>query len=163
MGTIGSLTAMHPPRRISAPPALAGFRTAALVVSLLLLLPACGERSTAQLEPETGKRLAAEGIVRRADDLIFRYTFGAGRRNAGWEDRRASIVVTRSSVLVHKNAKVGLDIRPGHADRYSVERSGNRVRIRSGAGQSAEIWSFEPPGDAAGWTADIRSAIHAKQ
>ena len=162
MGTIRSLTAMHPPRRISAPTALAGFRTATLIVSLLLL-PVCGERSTAKLEPETGKRLAAEGIVRRADDLIFRYTFGAGRRNAGWEDRRASIVVTRSSVLVHKNAKVGLDIRPGHADRYSVERSGNRVRIRSGAGQSAEIWSFEPPGDAAGWTADIRSAIHAKQ
>ena len=162
MGIIRSLTPMHPPRRISAPPARAGCRTAALVASLLLL-PACGERSTAQLEPETGKRLAAEGIARRADDLIFRYTFGAGRSNAGWEDRRASIVVTRSSVLVHKNAKVGLDIRPDHADRYSVERSGNRVRIRSGAGRSAEIWSFEPPGDAAGWTADIRSAIHATQ
>src|SRR5512141_3269180 len=83
---------------ISTPPPVRRLRTAALITSLLLL-PACGERSTAQLEPETGKRLAAEGILRRADDLIFRYTFGAGRRNAGWEDRRASILVTRSSVL----------------------------------------------------------------
>ena len=162
MATVRSLIAMTPPRTISAPPAVAGLRTATLIISLLLV-PACGERSTAQLEPETAKRLAAEGIVRRADDLVFRYTFGAGRRNGGWEDRRASVVVTRSSVLVHKNAKVGLDIRPGHADRYSVERSGNRVRIRSGAGRGAEIWSFEPPGDATGWTADIRSAIHATQ
>ena len=142
---------MTPPFRISA---------AATIVSLTLVA-GCGNRSTAGLEPATEARLAGEGIVRRADDLIFRYTVGAGRSNAGWEDRRASIVVTRSSVLIHKNAKVGIDIRPGAADRYSVERSGNRIRIRSGAGRNGEIWSFEPPGDAPGWTADIRSAIHA--
>lgn len=144
---------MTPPFRIS---------TAAALISLTLVA-GCGSRSTARLDPATETRLTGEGIVRRADDLIFRYTVGAGRSNAGWEDRQASIVVTRSSVLIHKNAKVGVDIRPGHADRYSVERSGTRVRIRSGAGRSGEIWSFEPPGDAAGWTADIRSAIHANQ
>lgn len=144
---------MTPPFRIS---------TAVSIISLTLVA-GCGNRSTAGLEPATETRLTGEGIVRRADDLIFRYTVGAGRSNAGWEDRRASIVVTRSSVLIHKNAKVGVDIRPGHADRYSVERTGNRVRIRSGAGRSGEIWSFEPPGDAVGWTADIRSAIHTNQ
>jgi hypothetical protein len=69
--------------------------------------------------------------------------------------------MSRSSVLIHKNEKVGIDIRPGHADRYSVERSGNRVRIRGGAGRGAEIWSFEPPGDAAGGTVDLGSAIGA--
>jgi len=144
---------MTPPFRLS---------TAVTIISLTLAA-GCGNRSTARLEPDTESRLTGEGIVRRADDLIFRYTVGAGRSNAGWEDRRASIVVTHSSVLIHKNAKIGIDIRPGHADRYSVERSGNRVRIRTGAGRSGEIWSFEPPGDAAGWTADIRSAIQANQ
>lgn len=137
----------------------AGLHVAAVMSAVLFM--GCGERSTARLAPDIESRLSAEGIVHRADDLVFRYTYGAGRSNAGWEDRRASIVVTRRSVLIHKNAKVGIDIRPGHADRYSVERSSNRVRIRSGAGRSAEIWSFEPPGDAAGWTADIRSAIRA--
>ena len=144
---------MTPPFRLS---------TAVTIISLTLAA-GCGNRSTSRLERDTEARLAGEGIVRRADDLVFRYTVGAGRSNAGWEDRRASIVVTHRSVLIHKNAKIGIDIRPGHVERYSVERSGNRVRIRTGAGRSGEIWSFEPPGDAAGWTADIRSAIQAKQ
>lgn len=138
----------------------AKFSTAVAILSLTFAA-GCGNQSTARLEPDTEARLTGEGIVRRADDLTFRYTMGAGRSNAGWEDRRASIVVTRSSALIHKNAKVGIDIRAGHADRYSVERSGDRVRIRTGAGRTGEIWSFEPPGDAAGWTADIRSALHA--
>jgi hypothetical protein len=138
------------------------FLTAVTIISLTLAA-GCDNRSTASLEPGTETRLTGEGIVRRADDVTFRYTVGAGRNNGGWEDRRASIVVTHSSVLIHKNAKIGIDIRPGHADRYSVERSGTRVRIRTGTGRSGEIWSFEPPGDAPGWTADIRSAIHANQ
>jgi hypothetical protein len=127
----------------------------------LVVVAGCRNGPTGKLSPETASRLNAEGVTRRADDLTFRYTFGAGRSNAGWEDRRASIVVTHSSVLIHKNDKVGFDIRPGHADRYSVERSGARVRIREGTGQRAEIWSFEPPEDAAGWTADIRAAIRS--
>jgi hypothetical protein len=120
---------------------------------------ACRNGPTGQLAPDVANRLAAEGVVRRADDLIFRYTAGAGRANASWEDRRASIVVTHSSVLIHKNDKIGIDIRPGQADRYSVERTGPRIRIRSGTGRAAEVWSFEPPADGPGWTADIRAAI----
>ena len=130
---------------------------------LAALAAGCRNGPTGKLTPDQDSRLAAEGVVRRADDLTFRYTFGAGRSNAGWEDRRASIVVTHSSVLIHKNEKIGIDIRPGHADRYDVERAGNRIRIRSGTGRSAEVWSFEPTSDAAGWTADIRAAIRKQQ
>lgn len=124
---------------------------------------ACRNGPTGALTPAVESRLNAEGIVRRADDLTFRYTVGAGRSNAGWEDRRASIVVTHASVLIHKNEKVGIDIRPGHADRYLVERTGNRIRIRSGSGRAAVIWSFEPPEDAPGWATDIRTAIRRNQ
>ena len=134
-----------------------------LLVCLVTVASACHDASTGALAPQVASRLAAEGVLRRADDLTFRYTLGAGRSNAGWEDRRASIVVTRSSVLIHKNEKVGIDIRPGHADRYSVERAGTRIRIRSGSGRAAEIWSFEPPSDAPGWTTDIRAAIRQQQ
>jgi hypothetical protein len=134
-----------------------------LVLCLTALVAACGNGSTGKLAPNVEARLVAEGVVRRADDLTFRYTIGAGRSNAGWEDRRASIVITRSSVLVHKNDKIGIDIRPGQANRYSVERAGSRIRIRSGTGRSAEVWSFEPPADPTGWTDDIRAAIRKQQ
>lgn len=134
-------------------------RSLGFAVSLMAAAAACRNGPTGQLAPDVANRLAAEGVVRRADDLIFRYTAGAGRANASWEDRRASIVVTHSSVLIHKNDKIGIDIRPGQADRYSVERTGPRIRIRSGTGRAAEVWSFEPPADGPGWTADIRAAI----
>ncbi|HMA19680.1 MAG TPA: hypothetical protein VKO87_02690, partial [Gemmatimonadaceae bacterium] len=41
-----------------------------------------------------------------------------------------------------------------------VERTGDRIRIRSGSGRSEEIWSFEPESDAPGWTADIRAVTN---
>jgi hypothetical protein len=123
------------------------------------LIGACRPRTTASLDDATRARLAAEGIVRSADDLTFRYSVGSGRSNASWEDRPASIVVTRASVLIHKNQKVGIDLRAGRARGYAVERAGTRIRIRHGSGRSAEIWSFDPPDDASGWTADIRSVI----
>ena len=136
---------------------------AGLLVCMVTVTAACQNGRTSRLAPQVAARLAAEGIVRRADDLTFRYTSGAGRSNAGWEDRRASIIVTRSSVLVHKNDKIGIDIRPGHVDRYTVERAGTRIRIRAGTGRAAAIWSFEPAADAPGWTADIRAAIRKQQ
>lgn len=136
-------------------------RSIGLAVCLAVAAAACRNGPTGRLAPDVANRLAAEGVVRRADDIVFRYTAGAGRSNASWEDRRASIVVTHSSVLIHKNDKVGIDIRPGQADRYGVERAGSRIRIRSGTGRSAEVWSFEAPADAPGWTADIRTAIRS--
>ena len=130
--------------------------TAALLISLSIL--ACGERSTAELPAQLEARMASEGVVRRAADLMFRYTEAPGRRSARWEDRRASIVVTPTTILIHKNAKVGLEITPRTRRDVAIEREGGRVRLRTGQGRSEELWSFVPPdGDAAGWTKDLRA------
>ncbi len=119
---------------------------------------ACGEK-TGALTAAQQQRLDSEGVVRRADDLQFRYTHDAGSRDAGWEDRKASIVVTKQSVIIHKNEKLGLEL-DQHTRRFAqVRRDGNRVRISAGGGRSAESWSFVPPDDAAGWAQDIRAVI----
>lgn len=133
------------------------------LVSALLVasVAGCGDRHTGALTAEQEKQFASEGVLRRADDLDFRYTSDPRGRNERWENRRASIVVTRSSVLIHKNAKVGLAITPSARRDLSVERSADRIRIHSGRGASEEVWSFVPPSDAPGWTTDIRSVINA--
>jgi hypothetical protein len=127
----------------------------------MAVIAACRETSGA-LSAEQERRFAAETVVRRADDLTFRYTRDPGGRRERREDRLASIVVTRASLLVHKNAKVGLEITPRSRREYSVDRSGDRVRIRAGRGQSEELWSFVPPDDPAGWADDIRAVIRGR-
>lgn len=128
--------------------------------ALLLLAAVVGCRETSgALTPAQRERLAAEGIRREAQDLVFRYTEAPGRRRSRWEDRLASIVVTGRSVLVHKNEKVGVEITPASRRYYAVERDGDRVRIRAGTGRSEELWSFVPPDDPAGWVSDIRAVI----
>ena len=103
--------------------------------------------------------MAREGVVRRAADLTFRYT-EAGRRTSRWEDRRASIVVTPVTILIHKNAKVGLEITSRTRREVAIERDGRRVRLRAGHGRAEELWSFEPPdGDVAGWARDLRAVV----
>lgn len=124
----------------------------------LIAASAC-RQETGRLTPEQEQRFAVEGLLHRADNQRFRWTEGAGRRGGTWEDRLASIVVTRQSVLIHKNAKVGIQITPGNGRRYEVHRDGDRVRITAGTGRSAETWSFVPPADAEGWTRDIRAVI----
>ena len=121
---------------------------------------ACQEK-TGALTAAQQERLDSEGIVRRADDLMFRYTHDAGRRDAGWEDRKASIIVTRQSVIIHKNEKLGLEITPRTRRFVQVRRDGDRVRVSAGGGKSAESWSFQPPDDAAGWADDIRAVLKA--
>jgi hypothetical protein len=121
---------------------------------------ACQER-TGALSPAYERRFADEGIARRAEDQVFRLTRSPGTRREIREDRLASVVVTRRSVLIHKNEKVGLEITPRSRRFYAVERERNRVRVRSGEGRNEEVWSFEPPDDAAGWVADIRAVIRA--
>jgi hypothetical protein len=116
-------------------------RLAALLA--LALAGACRE-STGALSPDLERRFAQETVVRRAADLLFRYTRDPGGRSELREDRLASVVVTRTTVLVHKNDKVGVEITP-----------------RSGRGRSEELWSFVPPDDPAGWAADIRAVIRA--
>jgi hypothetical protein len=125
---------------------------------MLLALAACAEK-TGALTPEQEQQFASEGVVRRADDLMFRYTSGSGTRDASWEDRKASILVTKQRVYIHKNQKVGLELTPRTRRFVQVRRDGNRVRISAGGGRSAESWSFVPPGDAEGWTADIRAVL----
>jgi hypothetical protein len=141
-------------------------RTARYAAGLVVL--ACGAMPVVGCREKTGalttaqqQRLDSEGVVRRADDLVFRYTHDAGRRDAGWEDRRASVIVTKRSVIIHKNEKLGLEITPGTRRFVEIRRDGDRVRISAGGGKSAESWSFVPPDDAAGWANDIRAVIKA--
>ena len=121
-------------------------------------MSACGQK-TGALTSEQQARITAEGQLHRADDVDFRYTHDAGSRESGWENRRASIIVTRQSVIIHKNEKLGLEITPQSRRFYDVHRDGDRVRINAGSGRSAETWSFTPPDDADGWTKDIRAVI----
>jgi hypothetical protein len=129
-----------------------------LVFALTAALAGCREHSGA-LTPAERERFAAEGVRRQADDLIFRYTDHPGRRDARWEDRLASIVVTGATVLVHNNEKVGVEITPRTRRWAAVERGGPRVRIRIGQGRTEELWSFVPPDDPSGWADDIRAVI----
>lgn len=127
-------------------------------IAVALSAAACQER-TGALSPADETRFADEGIVRRAEDRVFRFTRNPGTRRETREDRLASVLVTRKSVLIHKNEKVGLEITPRSRRFYAVERERNRVRLRSGEGRNEEVWSFEPPDDPAGWVVDIRAVI----
>jgi hypothetical protein len=126
----------------------------------LVLVLACRE-TTGSLAPDLERRFAQETILRRADDLVFRYTRDPGGRREIREDRLASVVVTRETVLIHKNDKVGIEITPRSRRAYAIERDGSRVRVRSGQGRGEELWSFVPPEDPAGWAADMRAVIRA--
>ncbi len=137
---------------------MSALRPAALGVLIAALGSGCVEK-TGTLTPERLRALETEGIVRRADDLIFRYTRGSGTRDAAWEDRKASIVVTRERVYIHKNEKVGLELTSRTRRYVLVRRDGQRIRLTAGAGRSAESWSFVPPADATGWARDIRAAM----
>jgi hypothetical protein len=117
----------------------------------------CIDQATSSLSPALEQRFQAEGVVRRASDVTFRFTSDPGGRSERREDRRASIIVTKSSVYIHKNDKMGLELTPRTRRASSVSRSGDRVLIRSGSGASEVIWSFVPTEDAPGWTADIRA------
>ena len=129
-----------------------------LLVTLLLL--GCRAESTARLPAALEARVDSEGVVRRAADLTFRYTEAPGRRSGRWEDRRASIVVTPTTILIHKNSKVGLEVTPRTRRDVTIERDGRRVRVRVGQGRAEVLWSFEPPdGDAEGWTRDLRAVV----
>ena len=137
-------------------------RVAVAVVVFVLAATGC-DSTTAKLSTAQEQRFAAEGVSHRASDLDFRYTRDAGGRDARWENRRASIVVTGKSVLIHKNEKVGLDIGPTTRRYVDVARDGSRVRIRAGSGRSQEVWSFEPESDAAGWTDAIRAVVRGSR
>jgi hypothetical protein len=127
----------------------------------LVVILGCGKLgTTARLPSDLESRLQQEGILRRAADLTFRYTEAPGGRRSRWEDRRASIIVTTATILIHKNAKIGLEITPRTQRPVAVERSGNRIRVRVGMGRAEELWSFQPPdGDVTAWSRDLRAVV----
>lgn len=133
-------------------------RRLAAPLVLGLALAGCST-DTSRLDPELLRRFQAEGVVRREDNLVFRYTEGAGTRASSWEDRRGSIVVTRQTIYIHKNEKVGLQITSRSRTIVAVERRGQRLRIRTGEGRAAEIWSFVPSDDPEGWARDLRAVL----
>ena len=136
-----------------------------LVIGVLIAIGSIGacQEKTGALTPSEQQRIDSEGLVRRGDDLIFRYTHGLGTREAGWENRRASIIVTKQSVIIHKNEKLGLEITPRTRRFVQVRREGNRIRISAGSGGAAESWSFAPPSDPAGWAEDIRAVVNLRR
>lgn len=137
------------------------FARIALSVLAITAMAGCGDLHTGALTAAQEQQFEKEGMLRRADDLDFRYTSDPRGRTERWENRRASIIVTGSRVLIHKNAKVGLEITPSARRELSVDRSADRIRIHSGRGRSEEVWSFIPPSDAPGWTTDIRNVINS--
>jgi hypothetical protein len=134
-----------------------------LVAAAFFTALAC-RQTTARLSPDLESRFAAESIVRRADDQVFRYTYySRSTRGSRWEDRDASIIVTRQTVFIHKNQKVGLDLTASSRKANEVRRDGDRVIISSGSGQSRVSWSFRPPEDAEGWARDIRAVLGRRE
>jgi len=137
----------------------------ALVGTLLVgtsLLGGCAA-DTSRLDDEQEARLAAQGIVLRADNLLFRHSEDMGRRDQRWRDRIASIVVTQESVLIHENGYVDFLIQPTTRRWVEVHRDRDRVRINAGTRGNTEVWSFQPPGDADAWATAIRGVIRASR
>ena len=132
----------------------------ALTLPVVILLLGC-PADTARLDADQETRLAAQGIVLRADNLVFRHSQDVGRRDARHRDRRASIVVTRQSVLIHERGYVDFLIEPTSRRWVEVHRDGDRVRINAGTGGNTEVWSFVPPDDAGPWVRAIRDVIRA--
>jgi len=131
-----------------------------LAVFLLAGPAACGPRTTAQLSPELEQRFANEVVLRQADNQTFRYTEKGSGNSSSWENRAASIIVTKRTVYLHKNEKVGIEIvAGGKNDGWEVHKDGERVLIQNGEGRGRYTWSFAPPSDPAGWTEDIRAVI----
>jgi len=128
------------------------------IALLSLALAGCSSTTTA-LSPETEKRFASEGILRRGDDLVFRYTHGTGTSRSGWEDERASIIVTKQTVLIHQNHDGLIEITASRRGAFHVNREYDRVIIHAGGGKSRRSWSFQPPDDPEGWAKDIRGVI----
>ena len=133
-----------------------------VLVLVVLVLAGCSG-TTAKLLPETERRFESEGILRRADDMMFRYTHGTPSYRSGWEEKRASIVVTRQTILIHQNDRGLIEITPRSRGSYRVNRDHDRLIIHAGSGGSLRSWSFRPPDDAEGWAKDIRGVIKAAE
>jgi hypothetical protein len=128
------------------------------IALLLVALAGCSPKSGA-LTPDLTRRFESEGIVRQADDQVFRYTEGGGKRGGMWDEGRASIVVTKATVFLHRGARVMVEITTTNGADYSVHRDHDRVAIHTGTGRSAKVWSFRPTDDAEAWAKDMRAVV----
>ncbi len=146
------------PAGLTARPAMRRRPRVSRAAIALLLVAAC-QRTTGTLSEEQQHRFETEGIVRRAVDVLFRYSHDGGTRDAGWEEDDASIVVTKESVVIHRGDRFRLEITPRSTGVYEVARDHDRLRLHAGSGKSAVSWSFRPPDDAPGWAEDIRAVI----
>src|SRR3954462_3034749 len=117
-----------------------------LCLALALLFTGC--HKTGKLSPELLSRFEKEGIEHRADDITVRRTRPAGQRDSGWDEDRASIIVTRESVFLHVNGRALVEITSRSTGFYDVHRSRDRISLHAGSGKSALSWSFRPPDDA---------------
>jgi hypothetical protein len=142
----------------NAPRARGARRVAPVALCLcgLLALPSCA-RDTSPLTAELDSRLQTEGVVLRAPNLTFRHSRGSGTSDARWEDRRASIVVTTQTVLIHDAGRKLLELTPRTRRDIQVRRDGGRLRIRVGDGRNAETWSFLPPDSLDAWAEAVRA------
>ena len=129
----------------------------AAFLSLAFLSVGC--QKTGKLSPELQARFEKEGITHRVDDLTFRRTQVGDKRDSGWDEKRASIIVTNESVFLHVNGKPLVEITPRSTGFYDVHRDHDRLTLRAGGGKSALSWSFRPPAEADKWATDIRAVI----
>ncbi|MGE5177060.1 MAG: hypothetical protein ACM3JJ_11890 [Hyphomicrobiales bacterium] len=130
---------------------------AATIGALALLAVGSCARDTSRLTVEEDSRLETEGVVLRGPNLVFRHSRGAGSYDSRWEDRRASIVVTTQTVLIHDSGRKLLELSPRTRRAIQVRRDRGRLRIRVGDGRNAETWSFLPPDSLDAWANAVRA------
>lgn len=129
-----------------------------------LALAACGPSDTSRLPPDLEARIAAETLIVRVDDALIRRSRDVGRADASYREGKASVLVTRRSVLIHRNGEIGFEITERSRRALAVHRRADRVRINAGSGGAAEVWSFEVPGDSAEIVTDaIRAVIRRSE
>jgi len=134
------------------------------LVALAGAMASCAPSDTSRLTPALEQRVAAETLVVRLDNVLIRRSHDVGRGDAGYREGVASVLVTRQSVLIHRNGDIGFEIDARSRRALEVHRRGQRVRINSGAGASTEVWSFEVAGDSAEVVTDaIRDVIRQAQ
>ena len=133
--------------------------TSRLVACVAVLMFGVACQKTGKLSPALQTRFDKEGITHRMDDATFRRTRPPGYRDSGWDEKRASIIVTPESVFIHVNSKPLVEITPRSTGYYDVHRDHERIALRTGSSGSTLIWSFRPPDDPESWTKDIRAVI----
>jgi hypothetical protein len=146
------------PRRPRSPRRSAG-ASAALLALALVLAPAGCSTDTSRLSPAREQELESEGVLHRAGNIVFRHTENAGRTGSRWRDVVASIVVTKETVLIHRNERALLRLTPRTRRLVKVVRSGSRIRIQLAGPRATETWSFIAPDDPAGWAEEVRAVV----